>query len=211
MRAKTLDTDVLIVGGGAAGCAAALTAHELGARVLMAVKGKMGRSGATPLAAHFAATPPMPGPYGLWSGLKGIFAALSEVAPVVPLPSRYRQLLETTAGQDHYWLVDQDYLLDAGLWTAMQFPDSLEKRGLYVLRDRDGKPMTPPGQTKYVAYKIGMSGFQLGEFKRKEVLAAGLQVLEEAMVFALLTGAHGETTGAMVLRLRRRQSVCSKS
>ena len=199
MRVKTLDTDVLIVGGGTAGCTAALTAHELGARVLMVVKGKMGRSGATPLAAHFAGTPPMPGSYRLWSGLKRIFAAVSEIAPVFPLPSRYQQLLATTAGQDHYWLVDQDYLLDAGLWTAKQFPETLEKRGLYVLRDRDGKPMTPPGQTKYVSYKIGMSGYQLGEFKRKEVLAAGLQVLEEAMVFALLTGADGETTGAMVL------------
>ena len=198
MKAKTLDTDVLIVGGGVAGCTAAMTAHELGASVLMVVKGKMGRSGATPLAAHFAGTPPMPGSYGLWSGLKGIFAAVSEVAPVIPLPSRYRQLLETTASQDHYWLVDQDYLLDAGLWTAKQFPETLEKLGVYVLRDRDGKPMTPPGQTKYVAYKIGMSGFQLGEFKRKEVLASGLPVMEEAMVFSFLTGSHGEITGAMV-------------
>ena len=41
MRAKTLDTDVLIVGGGVAGCTSALTAHELGAGVLMVVKGKM--------------------------------------------------------------------------------------------------------------------------------------------------------------------------
>ena len=39
MKAETVETDVLIIGGGAAGCGAALRAHELGAKVMMAVKG----------------------------------------------------------------------------------------------------------------------------------------------------------------------------
>ena len=198
MRTETLEVDVLVVGGGAAGCTAALKAHEFGARVLMVVKGKMGRSGATPLAAHLAAAPPVPGPYPVLHQLKKIFAALSELGPL-PLPSRYRRLLETTAGQSHYWLVDQEYMLDAGLWTAKVFPELLEKRGLYVLRDEDGKPIGPPDQTKFVSYKAGMSGYQFGEFKRKEVLATGINVMEEAMVFSVLTGKSGEAAGAMVL------------
>ncbi len=45
-----LETDVLVIGGGFAGCFAAIKAREAGARVLMAVKGRTGRSGLTPWA-----------------------------------------------------------------------------------------------------------------------------------------------------------------
>jgi succinate dehydrogenase/fumarate reductase flavoprotein subunit len=46
----TIETDVLVIGGGFAGCFAAINAAEAGARVLMAVKGRTGRSGLTPWA-----------------------------------------------------------------------------------------------------------------------------------------------------------------
>ena len=48
MAHRTIETDVLIVGGGGAGCRAAIEAHDGGARVLMIVKGKIGLSGCTP-------------------------------------------------------------------------------------------------------------------------------------------------------------------
>ncbi len=44
------ETDVLVIGSGAAGCAAAITADEYGARVMMIAKGVVGRSGNTCLA-----------------------------------------------------------------------------------------------------------------------------------------------------------------
>jgi succinate dehydrogenase/fumarate reductase flavoprotein subunit len=47
---KTLETDVLVVGGGFAGCFASIKAKEAGANVIMAVKGRTGRSGLTPWA-----------------------------------------------------------------------------------------------------------------------------------------------------------------
>ena len=43
----TIETDVLIVGGGGAGCRAAIEAHDRGADVLMIVKGRLGHSGCT--------------------------------------------------------------------------------------------------------------------------------------------------------------------
>lgn len=46
----TIETDVLVIGGGFAGCFAAINAAEAGAKVLMAVKGRAGRSGLTPWA-----------------------------------------------------------------------------------------------------------------------------------------------------------------
>ena len=42
-----VDTDVLVIGGGGAGARAALSAAESGARVMLALKGLLGRSGAT--------------------------------------------------------------------------------------------------------------------------------------------------------------------
>ena len=44
MSAFDIETDVLVVGGGLAGLRAAIAARQAGARVLVAVKGKLGRS-----------------------------------------------------------------------------------------------------------------------------------------------------------------------
>ena len=44
---KRYETDVLIVGGGGAATAATISAHQAGARTVMAVKGRFGVPGAT--------------------------------------------------------------------------------------------------------------------------------------------------------------------
>lgn len=44
------ETDVLVIGGGFAGLFAAIKAHDAGAKVMMVVKGSVGRSGLTPFA-----------------------------------------------------------------------------------------------------------------------------------------------------------------
>ena len=45
-----LETDVLIIGAGAAGMSAAIAAHEAGAAVLLADRSLIGRGGATVMA-----------------------------------------------------------------------------------------------------------------------------------------------------------------
>ena len=47
LKYKMAEADVLVIGGGGAGCRAAIEAHDQGAEVLMAVKGNMGNSGCT--------------------------------------------------------------------------------------------------------------------------------------------------------------------
>ena len=47
---NTIDTDVLVVGGGMAGLFAAVKAHDAGAKVLLVSKGRLGASGQTPFA-----------------------------------------------------------------------------------------------------------------------------------------------------------------
>jgi succinate dehydrogenase/fumarate reductase flavoprotein subunit len=46
---QTVDTDVLVVGGGGAGFRAAIGAREKGARALLVSKGPLARSGASPM------------------------------------------------------------------------------------------------------------------------------------------------------------------
>ncbi len=201
MKAERIVTDVLVIGGGAAGCAAALEAQARGARTLMVVKGRMGRSGATPLASCLGAPAPLAGPYPLLRLAKRLCSVVSRVVPL-PLPPAYvdamRQMLAF-----HYWLVDQDYFLDWAMWTSKRFFPELERSGIYVLRDEEGVPESPPDGSYHVIHSHGMTGYQYGEAKRKEVLRAGVEVLEEATAFSLLGGTSGETGGAMVLDYAR--------
>ena len=46
-NAMTIDTDVLVVGGGGAACRAAVAAHDAGAKTILVLKGQLGSSGAT--------------------------------------------------------------------------------------------------------------------------------------------------------------------
>lgn len=55
---ERIQTDVLVVGGGMAGCFAAIKAAEAGARVILADKGSVGKAGQTPHCNTFAAFDP---------------------------------------------------------------------------------------------------------------------------------------------------------
>lgn len=198
MKTTHISTDVLVIGGGAAGCSAALKAHEVGASVLMVVKGKMGRSGATPLASALGFPVPIPGPYPFLRILKQAYSKLANHLPL-PLPRRYRNFM-SAVGSLHYWLVEQDYFLDYALWLDKVFYPTLESTGLYGRRDESGQLITPGDhQLDFHIHSNGMTGYQFGESRRKAVLCRNIPLMEEAMVFALLTGSGGDVTGAMVL------------
>ena len=198
MKAETFETDVLIIGGGAAGCSAALQAHRVGARVQMVVKGKMGRSGATPLASGIAAGPPLGVPYPLVVLGAKIYAFLSNFM-TVPIPAKYKNILRGVIDA-HYGLVDQEYFLRFSVWALGRFFPRLEDKGFYVLRHDNGEPVHPGANAyTYISHSHGMTGYQFGETRRKEVLAAGIPVMEEAMAFELLKNDDGEVAGALVL------------
>lgn len=198
MKAETLETDVLIIGGGAAGCSAALTAHKLGARVHMVVKGKMGRSGATPLASGIAAGPSLRIPYWVIKAAKKVYKFLANYF-LVPIPVEVEKNLRGVL-DSHYGLVDQDYFVDFSAWVVSRFFPRLERNAFYVLRHDNGEIVHPTGGGfTFVSHSHGMTGYQFGEARRKEVIAAGIPVMEEAMAFELLKNEQGEVAGAMVL------------
>lgn len=202
MKTEFLETDVLIIGGGAAGCCAALQVKSCGARALMVVKGKIGRSGATPLASGISAPPKLGLPYAALITLKRAYQFLSGYF-YVPIPKYYKNIIAGMM-KSHYGLVDQDYFLNLAMWTKRRFYPLLESTGLYVLRDERGATVQPKsGLHNYVVHSHGMTGYQFGEAKRKEVLTAAIPVIEEAMAFELLKTSAGEIIGALVFDYRR--------
>src|SRR5207249_3309326 len=89
MGVDLIDTDVLIIGGGAAGGVAALKADEAGAKVLLAVKGFFGKSGCS-----------------IFAGSLGVPTSGTSRPSS---PEEERSSLEITAKSDYY-LFDQEYI-----------------------------------------------------------------------------------------------------
>ncbi len=187
---RQIDTDLLIIGGGAAGAKAAVEAHERGLSVAMLVKGFLGRSGCSIFAGNLN-----------WFG-----PPKDESAPVQSDEERQRRTMEFLAKYTHY-LGDQEYMKKAARFTFDHFYPWLEARGVYILRHDDGSIVVdlPRGTQAWVA-KMGMSGQIIMDMMRKEILRRGITVLEETAATSLLT-AGGEVVGATALDYRRGEQV----
>jgi len=87
-------TDVLVVGGGAAGCRAAIEAHDRGAQVTLAVKGRFTRSGSTfyPLTIALGYTCAVPGGDG--AGLEMHYQEIMNAGQGMVSPALARILAE---------------------------------------------------------------------------------------------------------------------
>ncbi|MCL4458898.1 MAG: FAD-binding protein [Chloroflexi bacterium] len=178
---KMLDADVLIIGGGAAGTKAALELHEQGLKVLMVVKGFLGRSGCSIFATNLLATP--------------------DESPQAGTEEQIHRQMDFLAKYTHY-LGDQEYLKQATLYNIREFFPWLEERGLYVRRMPDGTLIKnlPKGLQTW-APKMGTSGTVIMDILRKEVLRKGIKVLEETTATSLLTN-DGTVVGATALDYR---------
>ena len=164
----------------------------------MVVKGKMGRSGATPLASGIRLGPLSSIPPRLLSPLKRVYANVSNYVRL-PMPVPFSHSL-AAAVTSHFGLVDQEYFLDFGVWMQSFLP-YVEESGLYLRRDDQGS-LVAAAQTG-IFHSHGMTGYQFGESRRKEVLRSGIDVIEEATAFTLTSSAGGAVSGATVLDYRR--------
>jgi succinate dehydrogenase/fumarate reductase flavoprotein subunit len=199
---ELVDTDVLVIGGGAAGCTAAMTASDHGAKVTMLVKGLIGRSGCSIFAGTLDA-PPKTMPLPLLSALRKVWLGLAPVYKI-PIPKNYRRfLIEAVKCYMHY-LVDQDYVLDAMIWAKKHFFTPIEATGLYLLRDSQGKLVTNLGENPSAiwAYKMGFSGVVFMQHLRKQVAQRRIKVLEETSAISFLTS-EGRCVGALALDYAR--------
>jgi succinate dehydrogenase / fumarate reductase flavoprotein subunit len=173
---RRVTADVVIIGGGAAGANAALKARALGLEPLMLVKGFLGRSGGSLLAAFL-------------------------VMPTPPTHDRRAELDAAVRYYNHY-LADEDYILRVQQYARDEFLPELEERGLYIRREENGKiALSPFGSLGIMSPgKYGDAGRLVMDLRRKEVLGQGLRVMEQTMATAIVVR-DGEAVGVCALDL----------
>ncbi len=182
-----IETDVLVIGGGAAGTNAVLKAADRGVRVTLVVKGLLGKSGCS----IFASGIPFGTPTQQW--------LVDDVSPEERARDRWRLMIRY---YNHY-LADQEYCGRMEEFMRNEFFSDLERLGIYWRRDDQGQLMAVASRTPtLVAHKQGTSGPIIMDKRRREIFRRGIAVHEECAVTSLLTDGE-RVVGATVLDYRR--------
>ncbi len=175
---QVLSTDVAIVGGGAAGCYAALNLQRAGLRSVILCKGLVGKSGASIFAGNLV--------------LSG--RALGNT------DEQARNTAEFLIKYHNQFLIDQHWARRCGQFIENVYYPELEEAGLYLRRDDAGNVVTSPGKIRSVAANVqGNSGVPFMDLRRKQVIRAGIPRLEEVVVTALLRRPDGSVCGVFGL------------
>lgn len=177
---KELRTEALVIGGGAAGTYAALCLHRHGVAPLVISKGLVGKSGASIFAGNLV--------------ISGRVLGNTE--------QNARDTAEFLIKYHNQFLIDQEYAKRCGQWIAEVYYPELEEAGLYLRRDDAGNVVTSPGRLRSIAANVqGHSGVPFMDLRRKQLIKAGIPMLEEVVVTALLQNDSGEVCGAVALDL----------
>jgi fumarate reductase (CoM/CoB) subunit A len=160
-----MDADVLVIGGGMAGMRAAIEANSLGAKVVMAFKGKLGKTGAGICAYHGAGVGP-------WS---------------TPQDSKELHLKDV--------IKCGGYLADQELCKIMidEVPDrlvELEKYGLFWERKNDGGIDAYLGsghsEPRTISTYRRQAGLSIHQALKAEITRRQIAVIEDTMVTTLI-------------------------
>jgi succinate dehydrogenase/fumarate reductase flavoprotein subunit len=175
---RVLTTDVAIVGGGAAGCYAALNLDRAGQKTVIVCKGLVGKSGASIFAGNLV--------------LSGRGLGNTE--------EQARNTAEFLIKYHNQFLIDQHWARRCGQWIENVYYPELEEAGLYLRRDEQGHVVTSPGKIRSVAANVqGNSGVPFMDLRRKQVIKAAIPRLEETVVTALLRKGDGSIGGVFGL------------
>jgi succinate dehydrogenase/fumarate reductase flavoprotein subunit len=166
------------VGGGAAGCYAALNLNRRGIRSLIVCKGLVGKSGASLFAGNLVVSGRLLG----------------------NTDENARNTAEFLIKYHNQFLIDQDWARRCGQWIEQVYYPELEEAGLYFRRDDTGQVVTSPGKIRSVAANVqGNSGVPFMDLRRKQVIKAGIPRLEETIATALLRKPDGSVGGVFCL------------
>ncbi len=173
-----LTTDVAIVGGGAAGCYAALSLFKCGIKPIVICKGLVGKSGASIFAGNLV--------------IGGRLLGNTE--------DQARNTAEFLIKYHNQFLIDQHWASRCGQWIENIYYPELEEAGLYFRRDNAGEIVTSPGKIRSIAANVqGNSGVPFMDLRRKQIIKAGIPRLEETVVTALLHNPDGSVGGLFCL------------
>src|SRR5690348_5740785 len=175
---QVVATEVVIVGGGAAGCYAALELNRRGIKSLIVCKGMVGKSGASLFAGNLV--------------ISGRLLGNTE--------ANARNTAEFLIKYHNQFLIDQDWARACGQWIENVYYAELEEAGLYLRRNDAGNVVTSPGMIRSVAANVqGNSGVPFMDLRRKQIIRAGIPRLEETMATALLRRPDGSVGGVFCL------------
>lgn len=181
---KIVSTDVLVIGGGAAGAKAALDCQAAGLDTMLLVKGYLGRSGCSIFAGNLN------------------FFDKPESEDSFDAEDRVRRMVEFSARLSHY-LSDQEYLWKSAEWQFESFFPWIEELGFYLLRGPDGVIISDvPRRSQAWGPEMGMSGQVLMDLLRKLLFRQGVRIHEQTSVTRLLTR-DGTCVGAVALDYAR--------
>jgi len=181
VNTQNLETDVLVVGGGGAGARAAVAAEESGAKVILATKHFLGRSGCTPQLAYMSAV----GPWGAKDdSVELAVQDLLKSGGNLGDPTLLKILVEES----------RDRIADLESYGA-RFDKG--KDGKYIVGQLAGH--SKPRTMTFNARKLGSTMMQAltNEIRRRKI-----RTLEEVMLTKIFT-MGGSITGGFFLDYRR--------
>ncbi len=187
---RTIETDVLIVGGGGGGLRAAIAAHDAGARVTVVSKGIVGKSGLTQTAV---------------TGFQAAFGIAD------PRDSAEVHFHDSMKGG--YGLADPA-LVRTYTGEAVEAVEDMESFGVRFDRDENGvliQRKLDSSQTYARSIKKGDSlGTPIMQALRKQVKNRGIEQLHEIYVTKLLV-ASGRIAGAVAIDFRTGETLAIRA
>ncbi|MBI4330638.1 MAG: FAD-binding protein [Chloroflexi bacterium] len=165
-----IDTDVLVIGGGLAGCWAAIRARDFAPSVTLMEKAVVARSGAS------------------------VFTN-SMLAPVGDEEMEERLAEVVESGE---WLSDQDWVKVLLEEQRLRIAD-LVSWGAPFERTAEGGLATTPGRGHRKTRLVMLNGHRLMEVMRRKVEEKGVKVLSRTMGLDLLTSDGKHPTGGSVI------------
>ena len=178
---ESLETDVLVIGGGGAGLRAAIGASEKGATTILATKGLSGRSGATAMAK---------------SGYQAVLNFAGN-------PDSFESAFEDTRVEGRY--LGDENLIQVLTTEAGDRARDLQQYGIKFNTTDDGNLMLIqyPGFSHPRTLVVKGNGYAMAACLMREVLQhESIRVFEDCLITRLFT-TQGKISGALALDMRR--------
>ncbi len=166
----TIQGDVLVIGGGLAGCWAACQALASGSKVILVDRGKVSRSG------------------------KSSFSGASILCPV---PSDDLDVWHQEMASRGDWVSDQDWITIILQEIPSRIKD-MEAMGIEFERDKKGQLIRSVGLAHKITRVTNLNSFHMIETLKKRLLEKGAKLVEKTMITGLLTSDGAFPTGDRV-------------